>query len=252
MIAAIVLRFTAWFFIWFGLLQLFMIWARRQPIGTRSVVYGAHCFLIHWVFVAMGWFTLYKFSRVKIGRATTHDTKYHVSYHRDVTASLWDPRLWVAFFIHDLGYWGKPNMDGDEGETHPEWACGKMNQWFGAPWGAFVLTHSRFYAKKMKLPVSPLCYADKLAIVYTPAWLYLPMVRATGEIVEYMKLAQQNNAGLGGGKYSTMNVSHHDEGEWCRGVKAYVRKWVAEHKDGRDDTWTPDAREAADTNGVWK
>jgi hypothetical protein len=25
------------------------------------------------------------------------------------------PALWIAFFVHDLGYLGKPNMDGPEG-----------------------------------------------------------------------------------------------------------------------------------------
>ena len=31
-----------------------------------------------------------------------------------------DKSLWVAFFVHDIGYLGKPNMDGPEGERHVE------------------------------------------------------------------------------------------------------------------------------------
>lgn len=214
-----------------------------MKIGTRSVLYGAHCFLIHWLFVAWGWFSLFGFKRICIGSIVSHDTEYGASTRQYIFASLWKWQLWLAFFVHDLGYWGKSDMDGEaEGERHPEWACGFMNRWCGAPWGAFVLYHSRFYAKKDRVPVSALCYADKLAIVYTPTWLYLPMVRATGEIREYMKLAHKNNDGLGDGKYANMNLSHEDEAKWCAGVKDYVRRWVEEHKDGRADTWTPESR----------
>lgn len=168
-------------------------------------------------------------------------TEEGATYRRHVYASLFNPRLWVAFMIHDLGYWGKPNMDGAEGETHPEWACRKMNVWFGEPWGSFVLTHSRFYAKKLGLPVSSLCYADKLAITMVPAWLYLPMVRATGEIKEYMKMAWVNSNG---------EISGEDAMVWYRGMQAYVVRWVEKHKDGSVDTWTTDR--VADSSGVWK
>src|SRR3954469_7337593 len=64
-----------------------------MKIGTKSVLFGAHCFFLHPWFVAAAWWRLYGFP--------------------------WDPRLWVAFFVHDLGYMGKPNMDGHEGERHP-------------------------------------------------------------------------------------------------------------------------------------
>jgi hypothetical protein len=37
--------------------------------------------------------------------------------------------------------------------------------------------------------------ADKLAFVLTPAWLYLPMTRATGELSEYMLRATERQAG---------------------------------------------------------
>ena len=66
-------------------------------VGTKSVLYGAHAFYLHGFFVARAWWILYGFP--------------------------WDVRLWIAFFIHDLGYLGKPNMDGEEGECHPFWAA---------------------------------------------------------------------------------------------------------------------------------
>lgn len=256
-----------------------------MKIGTKSVLYGAHCFLFHWIFVAMGWWKLYGLRRVEIGKKVVHAEGIPHGIGLHVYASILNYKLWVAFFVHDLGYIGKSDMDGEtEGETHPEWACQKMNQWFGAPWGQFVLTHSRFYAKKMKLPVSPLCYADKLAITMQPAWLYLPSVRLTGEIKEYMKMARVNSNGKvlalqcpacksenvrdivaydtpalecvdckhwgtldWGFRQPTLRES---EERWYSEMQAYVVKWVDEHKDGKDDTWTTDR--TSTESGVWQ
>ncbi len=114
-----------------------------MTVGTKSVLFGAHQFLIHPWFVAWGWWTLYGFP--------------------------FDPRLWVAFFVHDLGYIGKPNMDGPEGETHPELGA-RLMHWFdgfilgGWRWHDFSLLHSRYYAKTLHKRPSRLCMADKLAI----------------------------------------------------------------------------------------
>lgn len=33
---------------------------------------------------------------------------------------------------------------------------------------------------------------------------------------------------------------------WHRAVKAYMRRWIAEHRDGRQDTWTRHRHLAAD------
>jgi hypothetical protein len=49
--------------------------------------------------------------------------------------------------------------------------------------------------RNMAPQYSHLCVADKLAIAITPAWLYLPMVKVTGEIKEYMKDAERNSNG---------------------------------------------------------
>jgi hypothetical protein len=231
-------------------------------VGTKSVLFGAHCFFLHPWFVAWAWWKLYGFP--------------------------WDPRLWVAFFIHDLGYWGSPNMDGEEGERHPEWAARVMTRLFdwrpgpglvyagGAlfewrvcfqdwdsdqdfllgPWGQLVLFHSRFYAKANRAQPSRLCIADKLAVALEPWWLYLPRVNLTGEIDEYMELAKarvEKGEGKYAGekKYASMHLSTASQREWFNAMTAYLRKWVEEHRDGRPDTWTPDAREARDDSGVW-
>lgn len=56
-----------------------------MKVGTKSVLFGVHFFLWHPILVFIGWWKLYSFPC--------------------------DPRLWVAFIVHDLGYLGKPNMD---------------------------------------------------------------------------------------------------------------------------------------------
>lgn len=191
-------------------------------VGTKSVLFGAHCFLLHPWFVAWAWWKLYGFP--------------------------WDPRLWVAFFIHDLGYWGSPNMDGPEGERHPEWGALVMARLFDrgrrawtitghgdhllnvGRWGHFVLYHSRFYSKAAGVRPSRLCFADKLAICLTPWWLYLPMVKATGEIHDYMHDNPREIKGEG-----------RTPKQWYLDVQTFVRAWVDEHRDGREDTWTPAA-----------
>ena len=222
-------------------------------VGTKSILYGAHCFFLHPWFVAAAWRKLYGFP--------------------------WDLRLWVAFFVHDLGYWGKPNMDGPEGETHVELGAKVMYRlfdarWRGAPrkvqgvwmtkdrgiaqrssfskrWHDFSLYHSRFYAKEHRAAFSRLCVADKLVIVLTPAWLYLPMARATGEIREYMKLAEHDTSERQQ-KYASMNLTTSSEARWYADVQEYMRRWVEEHKGGKADDWTPDAKEAKGASGVWK
>lgn len=213
-----------------------------MKLGTRSVLYGYHAFWFHWLTVAIGWYKLYGFRRIRIG-TTTRTGALGVTLAVPVTASFFNVRLWLAFFLHDLGYWGSPNMDGPEGERHPEWAARKMRGWFGEPWGTFCLYHSRFYAKRDAAKVSALCYADKLAITFYPEWLMVRLVTWTGEVEEYMKDAKRQNE---------MEAPPPSVLEWFRGVKTYVVEWVEEHKDGREDTWTPNERQAVNDAGVWK
>jgi hypothetical protein len=71
-------------------------------VGTKSVLFGAHCFFIHPFFVAFGWWIAWGFP--------------------------WDPRLWAAFFLHDLGYLSCPNVEGPEGgstsaSVRRSWVC---------------------------------------------------------------------------------------------------------------------------------
>jgi hypothetical protein len=195
-------------------------------VGTKSILFGAHQFLIHPLFVAFAWWKLFGFP--------------------------FDPRLWVAFFLHDLGYLGKPNMDGPEGERHPYFAAGAMGRLFGSRWYDFCLYHSRFIAKASRKPFSKLCVADKLAVALEPWWLYLPRAILSGEIDEYMALAK-TRTDAGESKYATMQVFSDIRRQWFSNVQKYLRSWVLEHKDGRDDTWTPDMRgQTMDDVGTWK
>ena len=34
----------------------------------------------------------------------------------------WDPRLRFLFVFHDIGYWGKSDIDGEAGKTPPNWS----------------------------------------------------------------------------------------------------------------------------------
>ena len=222
-----------------------------MKVGTKSVLFGAHCFFIHPFFVARAWTRLYGFPR--------------------------DPRIWVCFFLHDIGYWGMPNMDGPEGEEHPRLGAGWVSALFdnerdepwallgprqllpltrfcnrrwgkdapgGQSWYSFCFWHSRFMCRKYgKDRVSMLGVADKLSIVYTPAWLYIPMVNWTGEIHEYMKLADARHAEGEPrfvGKYVGMNVWSADQQQWYANVQRYLKRWVAKmrHPDMVDE-WTP-------------
>jgi hypothetical protein len=188
-----------------------------MSMGTRSVLFGAHCFLMHGWFVAAAWWRLYGFP--------------------------WDPRLWVAFFVHDLGYVGKPDMDGDEGELHPYWGACLMGALFGRRWFEFTLYHSRYLSKRHGAQPSRLCVADKLAIALTPAWLYLPMVRRTGEIREYRRDATQH--------HPDMPLDNTSDERWYADVQDYCRRWAFEHQDGREDLWTSERRALRTESGVW-
>lgn len=211
-----------------------------MKVGTKSVLFGAHAFYLHPFFVAWAWTKLYGFPL--------------------------DPRLWFAFFLHDLGYIGKPNMDGPEGERHVEWGARAMSflfdswteeqrkaeivieppdgmSWRCGPWGQFSLFHSRFYARKHSRRYSRLCVADKLSVALEPAWLYLLRVRLSGELTEYMALAAGKNGSKYAGEPNTeavaRDVASDDPKVWFRGMSEYCRQWAMEHRDGRQDTWTP-------------
>lgn len=202
-------------------------------IGTRSILFGVHCFFIHPFFVALGWWRLYGFP--------------------------FDPRLWVAFFVHDLGYWGKPNMDGPEGEKHPElgarivhsvcdygnnylpfsedntdlWAQ-TLSAYDSTYWYRFTRYHSRYLSKTDNVKYSPLCCADKLATAYVPTWLYLVFANLSGEVHEYMH-----------GKGARTAAKERGQWRWAKDMQTYCETWALHHANGDSDEWTGTARDNA-------
>lgn len=132
-----------------------------MQIGTKSLIYGTHSMFIHPFYVFVAWCKLYGFP--------------------------FDPRIWFAILLHDIGYWGLPNLDGPEGKEHPFFGASIMGHLFGDDWFWFTLTHSRYYAIESGRKPSRLCYADKLAFIIEPKKLYLKRVRWTGEWQEYMQ-----------------------------------------------------------------
>lgn len=215
-------------------------------VGTKSVLFGVHQFILHPVLLAIGWWKAYGTKPVEIGTTQRWvETRlrdgavYRRPVNQVVHASLFRPALWVAFFVHDLGYVGKPNMDGPEGETHPEFGARIMRSLFGEPWGDLVLLHSRYYSAKLGRPLSPLCFADKWVIVLEPAWLYIPRVWLSGELAEFManaaKRARDSNRFT---EAEQADMLAGNPWRWHRGMVSYMRRWIAEHQDGKADTWT--------------
>lgn len=172
-----------------------------MKVGTKSILFGVHQFAIHPLMVFIAWWTLYGFP--------------------------WDPRLWVAFVVHDWGYWGKDKMDSPEGETHPLLGARIMMQLFGQAWSDFTILHSRFYAKHLGMSFSRLCVADKLASLITPIPIYVLLSRLTGEMDEYKS---GTNAAREEGEYQELLKHCHTDVEWLFVLRSYMYRWIIMHK----------------------
>lgn len=184
-----------------------------MTIGTKSILFGAHCFFLHGFYVAKAWSALYG-----------------------------PPRgfcLWVSFFVHDLGYFGRRNIDGPDGQEHVLLGGAIMRRLGGNWWEDFTVCHSRFWAKKRGRSFSRLCVADKLAFVITPLWLYRPMARATGEIKEYMRNAKDTLPETRNlESWEALCLQSSDETAFLIGLRSYTRRWVESHRDLAVDDWT--------------
>jgi hypothetical protein len=182
----------------------------KMTVGTRSILFGVHCVMVHPFFVAKAWSTLYGPPR--------------------------DIRLLMSFLLHDIGYFGCRNMERSEGQAHVELGARIMARLFGREWGEFCRRHSRYYAQEHGLEISRLCVADKLAFVMTPAWLYLPMARASGELWEYMECARERQAG--DTSFTEQESADLQSGKpqcWLRALKSYTYRWVvARHQADHD------------------
>lgn len=149
-----------------------------MKVGTRSLLFGVHQFLWHPITVARAW-------RKRYG-------KWPSFYEA------------AAIVVHDWGYWGSSNMDGEEGKRHPERgarAIYRFVSWCEALRGRdsfraatvikatnyfrLVLCHSRSMAQIVNLSPSALCDPDKDSILFDPLWFYYLRGMLSGEIREY-------------------------------------------------------------------
>lgn len=174
-------------------------------LGTRSVLFGAHQFIIHPIALSIAWTKLYGLPL--------------------------DPRLWIAFMVHDWGYIGKHKMDDELGESHPELGAAIMRI-FGEDWYWFTLLHSRFYAGRLRRPFSRLCVADKLATCIMPSWIYLPLVILSGEVKEYMEASEKY-----GEEYLKRLEKTNSPYTWFACCKQYMLEWIDAHKHEAVDPW---------------
>ena len=156
-----------------------------MKVGTKSLLFGVHQFLWHPITVLMAWWKLY-------GRPGWREV--------------------VCIIIHDWGYWGSPNMDGEEGEKHPELGARIAGRLFGEKYHDLCLYHSRHYTRTAGAEPSKLCWADKLSIMYEPWWWYLPRAFMSGELFEYRRVASS---------YLPMDRKHR---EWFMWVKSRLVK----------------------------
>lgn len=135
-------------------------------IGTKSLLFGVHQFLWHPVTVWLAWTRLY-------GRP--------------------DWRTCICIAIHDLGYWGSPDMDGAKGKGHPMIGALIARKLFGPKYYWLCLLHSRSMALKLGEKPSRLCWADKFSMIYDPSAFYLLRARLSGEIKEYRRNAADSD-----------------------------------------------------------
>jgi hypothetical protein len=176
-------------------------------VGTKSVLFGAHAFFLHPLAVLLGYVCVYGVPR--------------------------DPRLLLGILVHDVGYWGMDSVEGEDSDNHVELGGRIMDRLCGRQWGDFVRRHSRSWCERHRESYSRLCVADKLAFVITPAWLYLPMAGASGELGEYMAVADGREAG---GKFTEAERRLLQSGDpklWLKGLKSYTRRWVEAHRNGQ-------------------
>jgi len=177
-----------------------------MKLGTKSLLFGCHQFILHPLFVLVAWWRLY-------GRPS------------------W--RMVIGIMIHDWGYWGCASMDGYEGERHPYLAvrvCSSIAWQLGGPISEWWLVadeclyHSRFLARAHGVKPSRLCWADKLGTALYPTWLWVLLASLSGEVHEYMADV----------KYEIWKQRPGSRWDFFRRYKAKVAEWMVDLKAGRE------------------
>lgn len=164
-------------------------------IGTRTVLFGIHQFLIHPYYVWRAWYIVYG------ERPSFRET--------------------ICIILHDIGYLGKGDLNGEEGVFHPELGAfiaaqlwPKTNSWETN----LILGHSRQYADMKGMKTSKLCLPDKLSILLYPEWLYIFLGRLSGEIAIYKE---------------EMGYNEITDEKWLAAIKVDISIWA--QKQSYDD-----------------
>ena len=131
------------------------------PIGTRSVLFGVHQFIIHPLLVTLAWRKCY--------RRFPNWVEF------------------VAICVHDLGYAGCGDLDGHEGLLHPIRGAALAARIAGPDAGRLALWHSNSFSKLCGHPVSALYLPDKVSVLMEPRWCYLLRGLLSGEVWEYIR-----------------------------------------------------------------
>lgn len=140
-----------------------------MKIGTKSILFGIHQFIIHPIVVYKAWCFLY-------GKPSFKEL--------------------ICIIVHDWGYWGKPDLDGPEGITHPALGAIIVNKLFKRNrWYYLCAGHSRSYCKFINdqlgyevLQISKLCWADKLSFCFENRTFYMMRANLSGEWHEIYEL----------------------------------------------------------------
>lgn len=129
-----------------------------MTLGTKSLLFGAH-WPPHIGMIALAWKWLY--------------------------GSWPNPKEFLAICLHDIGYLGVKEMDGDDGTKHPELGAGIADIVLGKPYGDLIRGHSKGYAELIGVPLSKLYGPDKLSHAFEFVAFYTFRTRLTGELQQY-------------------------------------------------------------------
>ena len=163
-------------------------------VGTKSLLLGAH-WPPHVVLVTLAWRWLY--------------------------GSWPSLRELAAIVLHDIGYAGCREMDGEDGTRHPELGARVADLWLGEDCGALIRGHSKGYAELAGVPLSKLYAPDKLSIVFEPARFYAWRTRLTGELGQYRAVSH-------GGAPRADNAAVSDR-EWFRVIRMRMARGGLSH-----------------------
>ena len=124
----------------------------------------------------------------------THSLSVLIAWIR-IYHSLPSPKEMICILFHDVGYILQSSIDGAD-DRHPElgaWFCGR---WLGQKYYLMCIGHSRVYAKKLRIPLSKLGYADKASILVYPNWLFKRLIYSGGEAQEYHRTTTTRKWGV--------------------------------------------------------